>query len=113
MQDDSSGDVWDRVMQPFDQDQEEQKEKEDNQDIAEDDSQEAARVRFVRPGYHPTSREIAEHMVNHLPYRAWCKHCIKGKAKGLPHRGHSKQGRAEEEIAVVSLDYMFMHDDQK
>ena len=30
----------------------------------------------------------------------------------MPHRRHDQQGRAEDEIAVVSFDYMSMHDDQ-
>ena len=80
------GDVWDKVMEPFDQDAEEQKEQEEKMDEEAKESDEAIRVKMIKPGYHPTSKEIAEHMVNHLPYRAWCKHCTKGKAKGLPHR---------------------------
>ena len=108
------GDEWDNMMRPFDQDEEEQRGKGEQKEKEEEPaSDEAARVKMISPGYHPTSREIAEHMVNHLPYRAWCKHCVKGKAKGLPHRGHDKEGRKEEEIPVVSFDYMFMHDDQK
>ena len=58
------------------------------------------------------AKEIAEHIVNHLPYRAWCKHCVKGKAKGLPHRRHDQRAKADDEVAVVSFDYAFMHDDQ-
>ena len=52
-------------------------------------------------------------MVNHLPYREWCKHCIKGKAKGLPHRKKDKMGEEQDIISVVNIDYAFMHDDQK
>ena len=70
MQEGRGGDVWDRVMQPFDQDLEEQRQEEGNRSAGEQESEEAARVKYIRPGYHPTSREIAEHMVNHLPYRA-------------------------------------------
>ena len=110
-QEKEGGGVWDRMMEPFDQDEEEERDKEEEDQ--EDKPQEASQVKMVRTGYHPTSREIAEHMVNHLPYREWCKHCIKGKAKGLPHRKHNKLDRMEEEIPVVSFDYMFMHDDQK
>ena len=76
-------DVWDRVMQTFDQDVEEQRQEEGSRSAGAQESEEAARVKYIRPGYHPTSCEIAEHMVNHLPYRACCKHCVKGKAKGL------------------------------
>ena len=93
---DGGGDVWDRAMQPFDQDLEEQQ-AEGNKNAGVEDSEEAARAKYIRPGYHPTSREVAEHMVNHLPYRAWCKRCIKGKAKGLARRKHDPQARKEDD----------------
>ena len=98
-------------MEPFDQDKEEEEEKEEKDKV--DISQEATKVKMVRQGYNPTTREIAEHMVNHLPYREWCKHCVKGKAKGLPHRKYDKCRRLEEEVPLVNFDYTFMHDDQK
>ena len=32
----------------------------------------------ARP-YTPTKAEVYEHEVTHLPYRTWCKHCVKGR----------------------------------
>ena len=32
----------------------------------------------VRP-YTPTKAEVYEHEVTHLPYRTWCKHCVRGR----------------------------------
>ena len=52
-------------------------------------------------------------MATHLPFRCWCKHCVKGKAKGLPHRKHDKLERIGEEVPLVNFDYTFMDDDQK
>ena len=34
----------------------------------------------------PTQEEMAAHMVNHIQFRSWCSHCVKGKANGNPHR---------------------------
>ena len=47
---------------------------------------EGMKAKVIRSGYNPTPREVEEHLVNHLPFRAWRRHCVKGKAKGLPHR---------------------------
>ena len=93
-------------MEPFDQDKEEE-EQED-----EEEEKEGLRARVVRKGYDPTRREVEEHMVNHLPYRSWCAHCVKGSAKGLQHRAKDKEDKEEERVALVSIDYMFMHDKQ-
>ena len=82
------GDMWDRVFEPFDQDKEEEEEREKEmwQEAFGSAAVEGVKPEVVRTGYNPTPKEIEEHMVNHLPFRAWCRHCVKGKAKGLPHR---------------------------
>ena len=33
----------------------------------------------------PTREEYEQHMLCHMPYRAWCVHCICGRAKRQPH----------------------------
>ena len=58
----------------------------------------------ARP-YTPTKAEVYEHEVTHLPYRTWCKHCVKGRGVSTPHR----QGKKEEKIGItISIDYCFM-----
>lgn len=55
--------------------------------------------------YIPTRQEKLEHEVTHFPYRTWCEHCIKGKAKSNPHMYES--GRVDG-IPVIGLDYCFL-----
>ena len=33
----------------------------------------------------PTQREKEERCVSHCPFRLWCEHCIRGKAKAMKH----------------------------
>ena len=61
-----------------------------------------------RPG-GPTKQERRGHAVIHLPYRSWCDHCVRGKAK---ERGHFRADREEEEdlstkLPMVCMDYCF------
>ena len=113
------GETWDKMMEPFNQDEEERiKEEEEGeeqlwQEAFGEAAKEGMKAKVIRAGYNPTQREVDEHVVNHLPFRAWCKHCIKGKAKGIPHRVKFEHDKREEEAPVVSVDYMFMHDKQK
>ena len=107
---------FERMMEPFDQDKEEEKdeekvEKEMWEAAFGQGSSEGIRAKVVRSGYAPTPKEVEEHLVNHLPFRAWCRHCVKGKAKGMPHR--IKKDKEEEQAPLVSIDYMFMEDKQK
>lgn len=30
--------------------------------------------------------EVEEHSLTHLPYRDWCRHCIRGRGREWPHR---------------------------
>ena len=33
----------------------------------------------------PSAEEVRRHMISHVPYRSWCEHCVRGKAKDNPH----------------------------
>ena len=57
----------------------------------------------------PKAEEVEEHNVTHLPFRSWCPHCVKGKAKGKKH----ESSKEKSEIAQVSIDYMFMSSSQE
>ena len=56
----------------------------------------------------PSQEEVEKHNLTHLPYRSWCKHCVMGKSKGQHHCKSSKK----RSVPVVSIDYMFMSDNQ-
>ena len=53
----------------------------------------------------PSKAEVEAHMATHVPFRSWCAHCVQGKSKAVGHRARKS---SEEEIPVVSMDYMFM-----
>ena len=53
----------------------------------------------------PSQQEVEDHNVNHLPFRSWCKHCVRGKSKAHPHRVNENR---ISEVPIVSIDYMFM-----
>ena len=57
----------------------------------------------------PSEEEVSNHMLCHLPFRSWCPHCVRGKAKGKPHM--SARGRTRD-IPTVCVDYMFMTERQ-
>jgi hypothetical protein len=84
-------------------------EKRDEDSSGEDE--EGAMVRVGKAEKAPSKQEVTMHMVNHIPFRSWCRHCVRGKANGNPHR---RKGTIDGEIRepVVSVDYMFMHDNQ-
>ena len=76
---------------------------------SDEDNNEAIPVNAAPRPNRPSKAEVDEHMLSHLPYRSWCAHCVKGKAKSKKHTCTSQNN--DHEIPMVTLDYMFMGDD--
>ena len=55
-----------------------------------DDQEEATsnstRVRVIPSPSPPSRQEALEHNCTHIPFRSWCPHCVRGKAKSDHHR---------------------------
>ncbi len=62
----------------------------------------APRRTAPEPG-EPTAEEIADHRVDHLPYRCWCAPCVEGRGYGEQHR----QG-PEGAVPIISFDYLII-----
>ena len=43
-------------------------------------------------------------MVSHWPFRSWCEHCVRGKAKAELHRATTQTS----EIPIAGIDYIWM-----
>lgn len=54
----------------------------------------------------PSQREKEERLVSRYPVRAWCEHCVRGKAKAMR---RVKVHHSGETVPVVSADYCFMN----
>ena len=53
----------------------------------------------------PTQAEIDEHNLTHLPFRNWCRHCVRGKGRSADHRVDARP----DGMAEVHMDYCFMN----
>ena len=67
--------------------------------------EEARKVKTTVDQTLPSEKEVQEHMITHLPFRSWCPHCVRGKAKGMPHR--KQENEKEHTVPTVSIDYMY------
>ena len=71
---------------------------------------ESAPIAVASSPKEPTQQERDEHEATHLPYRSWCKHCVRGRGRSEAH----KQLQADKSHTVphVSMDYCFMGQDE-
>ena len=54
----------------------------------------------------PSTKEIEEHMREHIPYRNWCHHCVAGRGISDRHNRESEIG----DIPVIGMDYFYLHE---
>ena len=75
----------------------------------EQDITDAAEAQLARPGHlpvFPNEGEVEQHELTHLPFRNWCRHCVRAKGKESPHHEASPGG-----VSKFAADYMFMSED--
>jgi hypothetical protein len=58
----------------------------------------------------PTAEERSEHEMTHLPYRSWCRHCVRGRGKEA---AHCRQAQAEGELHELHFDFAFMGEEDE
>eukprot|EP00972_Heterocapsa_arctica_P080442 11854515-Heterocapsa_arctica.AAC.1 len=74
-----------------------------------DEEEEGRRPRMMPNPRAPTRAEIDEHQATHLPYRAWCPHCVTGGGRD---HAHFLKSAAEVEAngPLIVADYGFLSD---
>ena len=112
-------------METSDLAEDEQKEKEDSErkeehaereeEHSEDKEEKNIRSRIRPAPEEPSEQEREEHEMTHLPYQAWCPHCVAGKA---PNEAHRKQETEENKmidegkVPRIGIDFWFMSDEE-
>jgi len=85
---------------------------EDDKEATEVDEDEGAdKIKPIANPKLPTRKMVEEHeRAQHIPYRSWCAHCVRGQARNDAHRRRLDQ--EEEEVKnrkpIISMDYMYM-----
>jgi hypothetical protein len=57
----------------------------------------------------PIVEEVAEHRITHLPYRNWCRHCVRGRGKQSPHQA----SKGVPGLPEVHFDFCFIGEEDE
>ena len=58
----------------------------------------------MKSPYKPSQKDVDDHYLTHLPYRNWCRHCVRGRGKEMAHnRGNIEKG----EVPEFHFDFCF------
>ena len=62
-----------------------------------------------------SAEEKARHELTHMPFRAWCPHCVRGRGRNRPHlKKKEKDGEVADNVPKIAMDYFFASEaDQK
>ena len=71
----------------------------------EDASGEARKVKKMADPKLPSAEEVREHQLTHLPYRSWCKHCVRGRGQQQSHKTSQAEDR---ETPEIHMDFCFL-----
>ena len=64
------------------------------------------RIGLPKP-LQPTAFEVAEHNISHVPYRSWCEHCVRGKARTSAHPT-SAGAKLADQRPTIAMDYFYL-----
>ena len=72
-----------------------------------EDQLEARKIKTKSFVQQPTQEEWDEHMLTHLPFRAWCPCCVAGRKKADAHRRQTDDLANDEEtrVPLIAADY--------
>ena len=56
-------------------------------------------------GVRPSTQEVEAHMIDHYPFRSWCRFCVMAASRSDHHR---RQAEDYNEVPVISCDYVFL-----
>ena len=61
----------------------------DEQEI---EAEEGVKAKVLPQPGQPSAKEIAEHEVSRIPFRSWCIHCVRGRARSDNSTGSPRAG---------------------
>ena len=80
----------------------------------EEEQDEAQEAKVRRAPMGPTKQEREAHEATHMPFREWCKYCVRGRGRNRPHKKKSKMEKGEiPTVSKVAMDYFFMSQDDE
>ena len=56
----------------------------------------------------PSNQEREEHELAHIPFRSWCEHCVKGRARSRAHKRRNQEIKREElkKVTRIYMDFL-------
>ena len=81
----------------------------DAEDEADENREEGRNVIKQMDPKLPSPEDVEEHNLTHVPYRNWCRHCVRGRGKEAAHKKTAED--ADKERAEFHCDFCFPGDE--
>ena len=80
-------------------------------ELEDEDDSKARRAKGVTDVKKPSRNEVDQHELTHLPFKSWCRHCVRGRGVRSPHRAKTDEDDEDERVPTISIDYGFLTDE--
>ena len=80
--------------------------RQEDTEVCADDGAEVLSARGMPAPRLPSPADVTKHNLNHLPYRAWCPHCLAARRANSSHR--LRRRGSERSIPLFCSDYCFV-----
>ena len=79
--------------------------------VADAQPEEGQLAKRLKEPYEPSAEERAAHEKTHLPYRSWCRHCVRGKGRNKWHM--TLMTSLQERKPKVVFDYFYLGNNEE
>ena len=76
-------------------------EEELDMDCESDEGEDGERARLLSRPRTPSKAKLERHVVSHMPFRDWCKHCVAGRGVERRHQKHPRH----DQYPLMRIDY--------
>ena len=82
-------------------------------DDIEKEEEEGREPKTMRMPKQVSKEERDAHEATHMPFRSWCRHCVRGRARNMQHTKEKAEVENKNKVPRVSMDYFFMSEEDR
>ena len=83
------------------------------EEVGEKEEEEGREPKVIKAPRTVSKEERDTHEATHMPFRSWCRHCVRARARNMQHSKNTEQEDTGSKVPRVSMDYFFMSEEDK
>ena len=77
------------------------------------EGEEGREPKVIRAPKSISREERDAHEATHMPFRSWCRHCVRARARNMQHAKGKDDEEIKSKVPRISMDYFFMSEEDR